>query len=270
MKIGQRGLAIGGGVLIAVAALGWFAFQRYAIQLPAIVMDWRDPIGPNQTVEWEPGPDVAEAPAGTRPPNIVLIAADRLALEQHHAQWRRRCRRHGADAPYRLHRESRPCSFTWLFRQRHLRALARGHDVGPLPDALRLRIHADAARHGAHHHAFCGGRQECAAPDRCCAIAEVTELDYTEMGMPQSEVSMAVICCRMRATAPIHIGKWHLGETNGPWPPTNQQGFDESLSDGVGWLYLNLRTIRASVEARNWISTRSTAFCGPICALPPA
>jgi|GEM_PF-5186818 len=78
MKIGQRGLAIGGGVLIAAVALGWFAFERYAIQLPAMMMDWRDPIGPNRAVEWAAGPDAPQAAAENRPPNIVLIVADDL------------------------------------------------------------------------------------------------------------------------------------------------------------------------------------------------
>ncbi len=46
------------------------------------------------------------------------------------------------------------------------------------------------------------------------------------MGMPPSEITLAELLSD-QGYHTVHIGKWHLGRTNGMAP--NDQGFDESL-----------------------------------------
>lgn len=62
----------------------------------------------------------------------------------------------------------------------------------------------------------------------------VETVSYEEMGMPPSEITIAELL-RDQGYRTGHIGKWHLGRSNGMDP--NSQGFDESLLMGSG-LYL--------------------------------
>src|SRR3546814_11136941 len=64
------------GIAVLAGAGGYQAFQANKYRLPGIVQDWRDPVQPNRAVAWQPGP--AAAPAGQRPPNVILIVADDL------------------------------------------------------------------------------------------------------------------------------------------------------------------------------------------------
>ena len=49
---------------------------------------------------------------------------------------------------------------------------------------------------------------------------------FFERGLPSSEITLAEIL-RDNGYRTLHIGKWHLGRTQGMWP--HDQGFDESL-----------------------------------------
>src|SRR5579862_641169 len=75
MKSNRR-LATTAGVVLVLAAAGYGLFQRYWYYTPAIIAAITNPVQPNRPVTWEQGP--AQAPAGTRKPNIVFILADDL------------------------------------------------------------------------------------------------------------------------------------------------------------------------------------------------
>jgi uncharacterized sulfatase len=58
--------------------------------------------------------------------------------------------------------------------------------------------------------------------------------DFARLGMPPSEITLAELL-KQRGYQTLHIGKWHLGRTEGLRP--RDQGFDESLMMASG-LYL--------------------------------
>ena len=68
----------GAGVLVLLAALGWFFQEEILLTGIEIAMDRRLPVGPQREISWQSGPDPAGRAAGARPPNIVLILADDL------------------------------------------------------------------------------------------------------------------------------------------------------------------------------------------------
>ena len=63
---------------------------------------------------------------------------------------------------------------------------------------------------------------------------EATVLEYEDMGMPGSEITIAELL-KQQQYYTMHIGKWHLGIANGMDP--RSQGFDDSLLMASG-LYL--------------------------------
>ena len=56
--------------------------------------------------------------------------------------------------------------------------------------------------------------------------SETSELEFSEKGMPPSEISLAEVLAD-RGYHTVHIGKWHLGQENGM--AAHDQGFAESL-----------------------------------------
>jgi hypothetical protein len=72
----MRRLAIVCALILAAGVALWANRQAILMRVPGIIGRIIDPVGPNQPVTWQPGP--AEAPAGPRPPNILLIVADDL------------------------------------------------------------------------------------------------------------------------------------------------------------------------------------------------
>ena len=66
------------GALALLIGAGYLGFQQYKIYLPGIIGEWVEPIAENRPIEWAQGP--AAAPSGKRPPNVILIVADDLGM----------------------------------------------------------------------------------------------------------------------------------------------------------------------------------------------
>src|SRR5258705_5040011 len=61
-------------ILVVGGAAVWHWRMTLLMPLPGMIDRLRAPIGPTRAVAWQPGP----APAGQRPPNVVVILADDL------------------------------------------------------------------------------------------------------------------------------------------------------------------------------------------------
>jgi uncharacterized sulfatase len=212
-------LLIGIGLVLGAG----YAFRRPLVMYgPALARDLFDPVAPNREVAWAEGP--AEAPRGSRPPNIVVILADDLgwndvslhggvargaaptphidALARSGARFTNAYAGNAVCAPSRAMlltgRYSTRFGFEFTPTPKGM-----GTVIGlfePAPDRkLRPQVDMEAARH---------------MPD------------MSELGMPGSEITLAEVL-RARGYHTLHIGKWHLG--GGPEFSPIAQGFDESL-----------------------------------------
>lgn len=231
--ITRRRLAVVFCLLMISPIAGWLTIDRWIIYLPGIMLDLRSPTGPNQPVNWLSGPD---APRRGDQPNIVLIVADDLGWNDISFYGggvaggsvptpnidsiaRDGIALNQAMSASAICAPSRAALLTGRYPTRF------GFEFTPLPNGManittRLdrSISADFRRPLISHLGQPG----------------VYQVDFDSMGMPQSEVTIADLL-QSEGYKTVHVGKWHLGSTNGSEPTS--QGFDESLNL-AGLLYL--------------------------------
>lgn len=218
-------------LLIAVLAAAGYAF-RHELVLAAVSLrtDLTRDIAPNHPVVWSQAE--AGAGPGDRPPNIVLIVTDDMgmndlslfgdgpaggtvktphidALARQGAIFRNGYAGNATCAP------SRAMLMTGRYGTRF------GFEFTPTPEGFGQVVSMFYNRDRPLHPMIVReGRGE--APP------------FEEQGMPPSELTVAELL-KARGYHTVHIGKWHLGRTNGMAP--HEQGFDESLLMASG-LYL--------------------------------
>ncbi|MDI4633956.1 sulfatase-like hydrolase/transferase [Pelomonas sp. V22] len=218
------GLAYANRLLILQYSLGWYT-------------DLFFPRGPHRPAPWEAGPAQA---AGKRPPNIVVILADDLgindvtmgegglaalgvptpAIDSIARDGARFDRGYAGSAVCTVSRAALLTGrYPWRF----------GVEFTPTPGAMARvagELYAD--------------------PDRLYPVqidrqAAASAKDFNDLGMPPSEMTLAKLL-KPAGYHTVHIGKWHLGST--PEMRPNNQGFDETLFMESG-LYLPEKDPRA-------------------------
>lgn len=222
---------VSGLSLLVVLTLAWT--NRASILLAGIsfFMDQRMAPGPNVQVAWDPGPQTPNT-AGDRPPNVILILADDLGwndltfggggvaggtvptpnIDSIAAQGASFVNGYAANATCA---PSRAALLSGRYGTRF------GFEFTPTPPGMGTATTMMTSRSSARLRPSLPG-------DDGPSVA------YEEMGMPGSEITLAELL-KERGYHTVHIGKWHLGRSNGM--AANDQGFDESLLMASG-LYL--------------------------------
>ena len=225
--------------LLALAAIAmlllaaWYSRLDLLFWAVPILREAFDPVPPNVPVRWQAGPMAAEALPTERPPNIVLILADDLGVND--------------------------VSFTGggaadgTLTTPNIDALARegvrftngyAANASCVPSRAALMTGRYATRFGVEFTPFfeLGPRilrwmptpEPHGLPIRFnrAALAAMPEADA--LGMPPEEITMAEVL-QSAGYYTAHIGKWHLGGQAGMRP--EHQGFHDSLYM-AGTLYL--------------------------------
>ncbi len=210
------------GVVVAIAALGALAWQRYWYYLPGLIADLRDPVHDNRPVEWQPGPDTAAQPPGQRPPNIIVILADDLgyndltlngggvadgsvptpnidSIARDGVTLANGYAGNATCAP------SRAAILTGRYATRF------GFEFTPTPVAFSRLIHK---------------MSKGPPPDIYHADLEAQVPAMKAQAIPASEVMLGEIL-QKHGYHTLFLGKWHLGEM--PESQPQRRGFDEAL-----------------------------------------
>jgi len=224
-------------VTVLAAVAGWaYLYPSAAILTAVKVRTAIDStrVAPSRDIAWQQGPQTATLSPVDRPPNIVLIVADDLgyndistfgggvaggrlqtphidALAAQGAVFTQSYSGSSTCAP------SRAMLMTGRYSTR------TGFAFTPMPPAMGSVVTTVANNMD---------RSVPAAMYDSQAAAD--KPPYELQGLPADEVTLAE-ALKSRGYHTAHIGKWHLGHSNGMSP--NDQGFDDSLSLG-GSYYL--------------------------------
>jgi arylsulfatase A-like enzyme len=242
LRLRNVGIAIVTSLLVLVLAL-YLSFDWLALHVPGWLNRWRHPIGPTQSVAWQPGPAVR--PAGAeRLPNVVVLLADDLgyndltfagggiaggvvptpnidSIARGGVEFTHGYAGNATCAP------SRAAILTGRYPTRF------GFEFTPAPKAF-MRLIARWGRNSARPPVYFADREK-----------DVPSIE--QEGLPPSEITVAEEL-KSRGYHTIGLGKWHLGDT--PEMRPNAQGFDEYLGFMPGAaLYLPLADPEA-VESR--------------------
>ncbi|MEM9177923.1 MAG: sulfatase-like hydrolase/transferase, partial [Myxococcota bacterium] len=222
------GIGLALAILIGVAYVNRLELALGGIRLAT---DLTEDIGPKQDVPWSTGTDPQGRGPAERPPNVILILADDLgwndltfggggvangtvptpnidSIAAEGANFTNGYAANGTCAP------SRAALMSGRYGTRF------GFEFTPTPPGMMQLVPQLA------------GNDERVRPSILYDNAE--SVSYESMGMPASEISLAELLGE-QGYHTAHIGKWHLGRTNGMAP--HDQGFDESLLMASG-LYL--------------------------------
>jgi len=214
-------IALVAALLVIGAAIAW---SLWPVQIMVMAYRLTHHVAPPRQIRWSQGPSVA--PRGQRPPNIVLIVADDLGMNDLTAEGPGSgvagglvptpnidaIARQGADfaVAYAGNATCSPSRATLMTGRYSTRF---GFEFTAVPDQLAKYVPRYSPQDRPHPTIYHGELQ-----------GQVPSME--QMGMPSSEVTVAELL-RARGYHTVHLGKWHLGEVRGMRP--EDQGFDESL-----------------------------------------
>jgi len=214
------------GAAALLIAAGYLGFQKYAIYVPGIIGELREPIGDYRPVEWAQGP--ASPGRGERPPNVILIVVDDLGMNDI-SLYGGGVAGGAVPTPNIDSIAKQGVSFSNGYAANATCSPSRAALMtGRYPTRFGFEFTAVPA-------AFVGSMAHAGTNSLYPAIYH-KELnhdlpDYADMGVPHDQIMLPEIL-KPRGYRTIHIGKWHLGEAQ-PLRPTSQ-GFDESLGLRAG------------------------------------
>ncbi len=230
----KRIFAVGLVVLLLVGAFGYL--NRKAIILSLVTNAERMVVETNRPVAWDQGPKEPKTAVPGAPPNIIVILADDLGINDistfgggvangrvptpnidrlaaDGAIFANSYSGTGTCAP------SRAMLMTGRYPSR------TGFEFTPMPPGMGRIISMFSEDY----------LEEAGLPQMVYnAGGDTNRPHYIDMGLPPEEVTIAEIL-KASGYQTVHIGKWHLGR-NGPFRAV-RQGFDESLLMANG-LYL--------------------------------
>ncbi len=216
-----------GGIAVALVA-GVLAFQHFWIYIPGVVGRIKTPIQPFQEVTWATGAAPTAPADGRRPPNIILIVADDLGINDLTSTGTGVA--NGAAPTPAIDSLARDgISFTNGYAGNATCSPSRaammtgryptrfGFEFTSAPVAFARNI----KRIGGH-----GPIPPIFYEERVADMPPVEDL-----GLPPGEVTLAETL-KSAGYRTLHIGKWHLGESKGLRP--EDQGFDDTLGFYAG------------------------------------
>lgn len=214
-------------LLAGVSAGGYALFQTYKVYLPGLIAGITNPVAANHPVAWQQGPATPLAPA-KRPPNVILIVADDLGYND--------ISLNGGGVAGGIVKTP---NIDAIARQGVNFTTGYASNATCSPSRAAMMTGRYPTRFGFEFTAVPGafasavGHADSRAPYPIIYHAELNHdlLPYPDMGVPSREITIAE-ALQARGYHTLHLGKWHLGESDALAP--HGQGFHESLGFRAG------------------------------------
>jgi arylsulfatase A-like enzyme len=216
-------------VLAAVVVLGTIAYLNRIDIMLAIVKSKAERayvIAPNRPIEWAEGPEEATTAADERPPNIILILADDLGIND--------ISTFGggvADGRVRTPNIDKLAAQGAIFNQAYAGSATCAPSramimTGRYPTRTGFEFTPTPSGMASTTVAIANSLDNGMPPALVNEYGFDNPLTYEQQGLPSAELTVAEVL-KAQGYRTGHIGKWHLGRDAGFAP--NDQGFDESL-----------------------------------------
>ena len=221
----KRYLAVALIAILLVGITGYVFRKQIILYMVATVARDATVIKPHREITWQQGPAVAETPARERPPNVILILADDLGINDisyfgggvaggtvptPHID---ALGRNGGVFP-RAYAGTAACAPSRAMLMTGRYGTRTGFEFTPTPDGM-TQILPLFYNDGTRPHDLI------VSPD-----ASQAPVPFAKQGLPSSEVTVAEML-QGAGYHTMHIGKWHLGSTEEYRPLS--QGFNESV-----------------------------------------
>lgn len=191
-------------------------------------------VSPNRTLLWEQGPSEPKEAPVDRPPNIVLILADDLGINDI-STFGGGVAGGRVQTPHIDQLAAQGAVFKQAYAGNATCAPSRAMIMtGRYPTRTGFEFTPTPSGMGSLISMISSSLSNGLPQGRFDQIASEAALPYELQGLPSDEVTVAEIL-RDKGYHTAHIGKWHLGRAAGSEP--NDQGFAESLLMASG-LYL--------------------------------
>lgn len=224
-------------IVALVFVLGAFAYQNQTAIMLALVKyksanEYE--VGPPREIAWKQGPAQSDTPLADRPPNIILIVADDLGYNDI-STFGGGVAGGRVQTPHIDQLAAEGAVFTQSYSGSGTCAVSRamlmtgryptrtGFEFTPTPSGMAPMV------------ARIAQEMDPGKPPMIYDQAmDESKPPYEQQGLPSEEVTIAEML-REQGYNTYHIGKWHLGRSNGMAP--HDQGFEQSLLMASG-LYL--------------------------------
>ena len=235
-------------VFLAVAgalACLWAFRETILLHAPGLIARLRDPIGPPHAVSWAEGPSAPAAAPSARPPNVVVILADDLGINDLTVAGRGGVAGGAVATPHIDSLAAAGVRLTTAYTGNATCAPSRaailtgryptrfGFEFTPAPKAFS-RLLARVLSGGPRPAVYFADREAAVPP-------------LADQGLPRDEITLAELL-RGRGYRTLFLGKWHLGESPAMRP--DAQGFDEWLGFLAGASLYAERGDPSVVESR--------------------
>ena len=219
-------------VIVVTGAAAWF--NKKSIILYLVTHANRVDVAPNREIAWDKGPDVPQALDAERPPNIIMIVADDLGINDI-STFGGGVAGGLVPTPNIDRLAARGAIFNTAYAGTGTCAPSRAMLMtGRYPTRTGFEFTPTPSGMGRVVSMFGNDMNSGMPPIVWNRSADESAMPFEEQGLPGEEVTVAELL-KQSGYHTIHIGKWHLGRSETSRPTA--QGFDESLLMASG-LYL--------------------------------
>lgn len=219
-------------IIVVTGAAAWF--NKKSIILYLVTHANRVDVAPNREIAWDKGPDVPQVPEAVRPPNIIMIVADDLGINDI-STFGGGVAGGLVPTPNIDRLAARGAIFNTAYAGTGTCAPSRAMLMtGRYPTRTGFEFTPTPAGMGRIVSMFGNDMNTGMPPIVWNRSADESAMPFEEQGLPGEEVTVAELL-KQSGYHTIHIGKWHLGRSETSRPTA--QGFDESLLMASG-LYL--------------------------------